>query len=416
MKYITNTEGLSAEQMAFVRKIDDGLDNAVQTVGTAKLQEQLNDLYRKIDPLANAVPNSGGVSTAERKVAADYMRAVIKGDTGLVRNIIEKETIWPSHVLHTGGNEEIDAGSMAQGGYLIPDLLHTEIARLIEEGGVARKEMRYMPFGGPGNSRRHPAESAAPSVAWTDEGEVKTKTKPTIGQVVQELKKLAAITILTDEIIEDSAVDLISYLAQRFADVMAAEEDNQFFVGTGNPWTGLINAVGIIPAVMQAGMGRNDLTPSHFLALKYSLSTNARRGGKFYMHPEIWAALRSYRSSAVATADHEGHYLVQSPVDGTPPLLWGSPVVETDAMPDWDDVNDVDEPVAIYGNLQRTCVYGDKAGTRVKILDQATVTDEQGATINLAERDMTAVRVMRRVGYAPILPAGIAVLHTGPIS
>ena len=69
-----------------------------------------------------------------------------------------------------------------------------------------------------------------------------------------------------------------------------------------------------------------------------------------------------------------------------------------------------------FGNLQKTCVYGDKQGLRVKMLDQASLYDTNGTLINLAEKDMIALRVHKRVGFVAVLPAGIAVLSTGATS
>jgi HK97 family phage major capsid protein len=77
---------------------------------------------------------------------------------------------------------------------------------------------------------------------------------------------------------------------------------------------------------------------------------------------------------------------------------------------------DPDLPFLIFGNLQKCVVYGDKQGLRVRVLDQASVYDDNDNLINLAERDMIALRVHKRVGYVIVLPLGIAVLTTGPVS
>ena len=443
-KYVKlpDEHGFNDEHVKFLETLDKALEGAVKGASSKKdidevkenltkqlaelktefnyekMQEQLNDLYKKMDPLARAPLSVEDEKKKVRALNAKWVKAFLKQDKATMKEIVlqEKETVWPAHILHTGDNSEIDSGSAAQGGYLIPELFDTEIHRYIQEGGLARREMRYLPFSGPGNERKLHTLLTSVAVSWIDEGEVKPKDKPTFAQLTQELKVLAVIVLMTEEILEDAAIDLVSLCSQLIGEAIAVEEDTQFFMGTGAPWTGIVNAVGITPAIMQAGVGRDELTPSHFLALKYSLTTAQRRGGKFYMHPEIWAYLRSYRASAVASADQEGNYLVQEPTGGEPSLLWGSPVVESEVLPDWDDINDVDEPIAIYSNLQRTCVYGDKLGTRVKLLDQATVTDSDGNSINLAERDMMALRVHRRVGFLPVLPQGIAVLFTGPVS
>jgi HK97 family phage major capsid protein len=109
--------------------------------------------------------------------------------------------------------------------------------------------------------------------------------------------------------------------------------------------------------------------------------------------------------------------MVQDPKDPGTYRLWGYPVVPVEALPAvGDDDGDADYPFLIFGNLQKCCVYGDKKGIRVKMLDQASVYDDNDELINLAEQDMVALRVHKRVGYAIVLPDGICVLQTGPSS
>ena len=81
-----------------------------------------------------------------------------------------------------------------------------------------------------------------------------------------------------------------------------------------------------------------------------------------------------------------------------------------------DDECDADEPFLIFGNLSKCVVYGDKKGIRVKLLDQASVYDDNNNLINLAERDMQALRIHKRVGYVTVLPSGLVILQTGPAS
>jgi HK97 family phage major capsid protein len=119
--------------------------------------------------------------------------------------------------------------------------------------------------------------------------------------------------------------------------------------------------------------------------------------------------------SAVAAGDREGVYAVQEPAGAEPAKLWGYPVEEVEVLPGA-ETHPADTPILFFGNLARTCVYGDKQGIRVKLLDQASVYDANNVLVNLAEQDMVALRVHKRVGYVPVLPDGISVLHTGPSS
>ena len=438
-KYVNLPEGVevSDDNVKFLETIDKGLIEAVkgasrkEDIDTLKetvnkqfadlkkdfdyelMKEQLAELYKKIDPLARTPRTAEEEKAKERALNQKWVKAFLKRDSMTLKEIQE---VWPYHVLHTGANENIDSGSTAQGGYLIPELFNAEINRFVELGGVARQEMRYLPFSGPGNERKLHTLLTSVSVSWVDEGEIKPKDKPTFAQLTQELKTLAVIVIMTEEIIEDSAIDLVSLSSQLIGEAIAIEEDAQFFAGVGAPWTGIINAGGIVPVPMGVGQLAADVTPDHLLAMQSQIPVTAKTGAKYYMHPSVFDVLRGYRFATIAAGDGEGGYVVQPPTAGAPASLWGYPVIQTEALPSVVDVAAVDTPFLIFSNLARTCVYGDKQGIRMKILDQATVTDAAGATINLAERDMLALRVHKRVGYLPLLPAGIAVLQSGPVS
>jgi HK97 family phage major capsid protein len=108
--------------------------------------------------------------------------------------------------------------------------------------------------------------------------------------------------------------------------------------------------------------------------------------------------------------DNQGRYILQQPTDNAPGKIWGRPYELSDALPTPDEVQDGD-PWIIFGDLKKSCILGDKQQIRVKILEEATITDTDSLTpINLAEQDMIAMRVVERVGYVCVLPEGISVL------
>jgi HK97 family phage major capsid protein len=76
-----------------------------------------------------------------------------------------------------GFENYMSTGDLESGGYLVPSLLQAEIANVVIEGGIARREMRYLPFGAAGNSRGLPVEKTGVSVAWVDEANPKPLTK-----------------------------------------------------------------------------------------------------------------------------------------------------------------------------------------------------------------------------------------------
>jgi len=397
-----------------------------------KFQEQLNAVFIKMEEIGMKplVASKEENERKERELNTKWIRAFLKKDKDTF-DLVDKELKTLEPIMHLGpatGSGSSDIGEdYTQGGYLIPTLLLAEVNRFAVEGGIARRDMRYLPFSGPGNSRYMPTLLTNVVVDWIDEGEKKPKTKPYISKVQQTLKKLAAMVILTEEIVEDTIIDLFSFCSQLIGEAIAAEEDNQFLAGIGAPWTGIINDPAITSLSLAAGVGPLNMRPESLLSLTVAIPATAVPGAKFYMNRQIWAAISARRSDSVAAGDSSGNYLVQTPGQPSPGTIWGFPIVLTDALPsladlgysgdlDADDTCDPDEPFLFFGNLGKCCAYGDKQGVRVKLLDQASVYDENDTLINLAEQDMTALRVHKRVGYVTILPAGIVILQTGPVS
>jgi HK97 family phage major capsid protein len=107
----------------------------------------------------------------------------------------------------------------------------------------------------------------------------------------------------------------------------------------------------------------------------------------------------------------DGQYIYQNPGQGLPATIWNYPYETSDAFPTLASVTTGDQYI-LFGNLKQGAVFGDKQQPRVKLLDQATITDTDGSTvINLAEQDMVALRIVERVGYVVALAAALTVLE-----
>jgi HK97 family phage major capsid protein len=298
----------------------------------------------------------------------------------------------------------------AQGGFLVPTPLVAEINRFTTEYGVARREMRYLPFSGPGNSRQIPALLSSIGLYWTDQGAAKSSTKPTFKLVTQTLKKLAAIVPMTEEVLEDSAVDIIRLLGELFGEAIAEEEDRVFLAGDtgdGDPFMGVINAVGAVTTDLGAGETAEDVTADNLNDMIYAIPAAARKGAKFFLNSTVFSALQQLQTD-------DGHYIVQQPTGEKPGTIWNYPYELVDVLPDSTTAAG-QNPFMFFANLGRTCVYGDKGGMRVKLLEEGIVSSAESSPsdLNLATQDMVALRVVKRVGYVPVLPAGISVLRTG---
>jgi HK97 family phage major capsid protein len=319
---------------------------------------------------------------------ANFFKALISGDTKALTT---------------------SSGDTPKAGYLIPTEFLAEVLRTMhDEYGVARRDMRYLPFSGPSNTRTIPKLGTSVSVAWTNEAAAKTSTQPLFALVTQTLKKLAAIVPLTEELFEDSAISIIPLLTELFAEALAKEEDTQFFAGTGSPWTGILSNSSVQAVTLAGGETFADLNADDLLDMTAKVAPSMRRNAKFYMSTTIFNLIKKLKTSS--TLD----YIYEKPGGQDAPngKVWGYPVEIVDVMPALTDTA-ANKAFVIFGDLKKTCIFGDKQQMRVRVLEEATITDTDGTTpINLAEQDMIALRIVERVGYVCALPEQICVCKT----
>ena len=356
------------------------------------------DQRKKVLDTGEKKDTSGNESTRE------FMKALLGKDTKALKAMQTKTTTYN----YTGDD--------ARGGYLVPEELQAEVLRIAEaEYGIARREFTYLPFSGPGNERKIPTLASSVSVSWVNEAGSKPGTNPTFGLVTQTLKKLAAIIPFTEEILEDSVINLTQLVATLFAEAVSKEEDVQFLYGIGAPWTGILNNGSVETVSLGIAEGVSDVTFEKLIDMQDECASGALAGAKYYMNRTIYSYLRKLRADAVSASDGKGMFLLPPNKKSIEDIL-DYPIELSDALPD-KTLAGADKPFVIFGNLKLAAIFGDKQQIRAKLLDQATITDGDGqTTINLAEEDMIALRLEERVGYVLALPTAIVVLKTGASS
>lgn len=332
-----------------------------------------------------------------------FFRALMSNDTKTLKELGQRT----NKAMTTADDDDASAG------FTIPEVLATEVLRLPSVGyGIARKEFGYNLLT-VGNSKRVTALGSTLSVYWVDEGESKPSSQPAFSVVTLTLKKLAVIVPMTEEVVEDSAVDLTGLVAQLIREAIDMEVDLQFFNGDGTVWTGLLNDTSILATTLAATKYAAGVRPEDIMALEDN--TSASVNGKYYMHRTMLTKIRTLRQNADGTGDY-----MYNPIGGGAEqygTLNGRPVVLVEAMPTYTEANAANEPIMLYGDLKRGVAYGEKSDVKLKLLDQATITDVDGETvINLAEQDMIAVRAVQRVGMKVTLASAMRRMVSGPAS
>ena len=128
----------------------------------------------------------------------------------------------------------------AEGGFLVPEVLRSEILMVALETAVVRPRARVIPM----DSLRVPlpiiddtshASNVYGGVAayWTAEGATLSATAPSFGRFELEARKLTAYTTIPNELLQDSITSLDTWFNIFFPRAMAWFEDVAFISGTG---------------------------------------------------------------------------------------------------------------------------------------------------------------------------------------
>lgn len=329
----------------------------------------------------------------------DYTKALLAGDDAKMKEMTT------------------DASGSPYAGYTVDSELSAEIRHLITEYGVARREMTAIPL----TKHEYKANDLATDVTvyWVDEGAVIGSTQAVIGQEGLTLKKLGAIVTLTSELLEDTEIDFIAFLASRVAEGFAKAEDLAFFNGDGSGtyggFTGLLQASDVNEVIM-AGTTFASMDADDLLDMVDKTPSGALANAKFYYHRTIKSIIRKLREYPEGT-DGKGAYIYQSPSQSGPATVWGYPEVLVEAMPA-KTATAADKSFVLFGDLRKACILGFKSsGLVASRFNAGVVKNVAGnADINLITTDREAIRWTERTGYIRIIPTAVTKLTTAASS
>jgi len=304
-----------------------------------------------------------------------------------------------AHGLHTKAHLET---VNSQGGFLVPEEFSNTLISLREEYGVFRRNAKIEPM--TSDTKRVPKRSATLTAHFVGEATAGTESTQTFQSVQLVAKKLMVLTSISNELNEDSLINLGDSVAGEIAYAQALKEDECGFMGDGtSTYGGIVGAVSALNNVSSnAGVttldGTDDL-PSEvvigdFQNMMGSLPAYADSPRcKFYMHKSIYSAVcERIIYSVGGTSARE----VAEGNQGT--TFLGYPVEFTQVMPDNTggssatglDGDQSDERfrfACIFGDLSMAASFGDRRENTIAFSDSA---------LNAFEQDEIVVRGTER--------------------
>lgn len=122
-------------------------------------------------------------------------------------------------------------GTDSEGGYLVPEELRTEVFRILPDMVIMRNIARVLPMSS--DTLKLNSLSARPVAYWTAEYASKSTTSAEFGQVTLTPNDLVCLLPISDQLLADANINLVSFIVELFAEAIGAGEDKAFFTGSG---------------------------------------------------------------------------------------------------------------------------------------------------------------------------------------
>ena len=300
----------------------DKIDNRM-----TEIQAQVADLAGRQAGLSlngGGAPVQGGL----REVGAALRSLIRNGDDAPLASLIT-------------ANASMSVGSDPDGGYAVIPTFSTEITRRVRELSPIRQLARVLEVSSDRFEELLDLDEAEAN--WVGETQARPETStPRLGRIEIPVHEIYAMPKVTQKLLDDSQIDIASWLVEKCTERFARKEGPAFVSGdgVGKPRGFLTYPTAATPDASRAwgtfqhlntgtsggfGSGGTDA----LISMTYSIKTPYRPNAKWLMNRQTAAAVRLLK-------DSQGRYLWQDGgnLEGAPDRLLGFEVVLCEDMPD----------------------------------------------------------------------------------
>lgn len=319
-----------------------------------------------------------------------------------------KEAANQFQKLAKGEVKSLTVGGTGAGAELVPTTIREEIITTADLSGLVRQKAQKWPMTGPKESAPVMGSVTAYRVS---EGAKVGSSKPTTAGAPLTSKIVGVIVPVSKMLLYGASPAFVTALTRLMAKGMARLEDRWGILGLGAGEGILQNAS--IPVLTMAS-GKTTYASAvcdNFLDLQTTANEeNITDRSEFLSSLSVKNVLRKER--ALISTDKQ-EYIFGAPGLNTPPTLWDQPYTISPVMPKTSAGSQAGTKFAALFNWDNM-VYGDLGKYEFSILDQATITDDDGSTlINLAEQEMVGLKMTAYIDITIADPANAgAVLKT----
>jgi HK97 family phage major capsid protein len=187
----------------------------------------------------------------------------------------------------------------SQGGFLVPEILRSQILMVALEQAVVRPRARVIPM----DSLRVPYPTIDDTThtstvyggvfgSWTEESATIPVSQPAFGRIVLEAKKLTASTTIPNELLHDAVAALDQWFNEMFPIAIAWFEDVAFIAGSGSGQPqGFLNSPCAITGPARAGGAGAAIQYTDLASLYARLLPNSLNSAVWLCSPDVLPSL-----------------------------------------------------------------------------------------------------------------------------
>jgi len=242
-------------------------------------------------------------------------------------------------------------GTDAEGGYLVPEELRTEVFRILPDMAVMRRIARVIPMST--DTLKLNNLSARPVAYWTAEYASKSTTSAEFGQVTLSPNDLVCLLPISEQLLADANINLVQFITELFAEAIAMAEDAAFFTGSGSG-----QPKGISQETLRTVAAGGNVTFDKVIALMDQVSqrVTSSPGAAFVGHRKVKSVLRTLKDLNGAYIWRDGGAANNGEVRRLPDTLYGYPFYEQ---------NDLSQSEIYFGDW-RFYIIGDRQTISVR--------------------------------------------------
>lgn len=314
--------GLSADEESRYESFNAEFDECQRQIKEIEVKESLRSELESKNAFMNEIVSKELPKSVDSTIRDDeYSKAFlsyVKGDNSAIRSL----------------QRDLSESSGASGGFIVPVSYQTTIVKKLNELMFIRRLSKNLTTKSTTNI---PISGTVPVFDWIDEKGAYPQVTSSFGSVQLEAHKLGGILKVSEELLEDSFINLESYIIELMTDGLALAQEDAFLNGDGTKKpNGLTKSeVGLTLA------SANAITDVEIIDFFYSLKPRYRVGASWIVSDGFEKALRKLK-------DTNGQFLWQPAISADKPnTLLGKPIYTSEFMA---ELGSGTVP-AVFGNL-----------------------------------------------------------------